>query len=148
MSYIHFILNELITLKLILHWYLWLVCRQWRECNVNKSFVDLCFSFALFCLIYNGAQFSCVFEKNPTWTVWRYCSSIYRQSYNFVWYYFHTLKNYIQGLQMSQGQYCHLHLTAWTTPFPYVAFLLHHDKACFVVLPLIYVEAFLVTKLM
>jgi hypothetical protein len=30
-----------------------------------------------------------------------YCSSIYRQSYSFVQYYVHTLKYYIQGLQMS-----------------------------------------------
>jgi hypothetical protein len=65
-----------------------------------------------------------------------------------VQYYIHTLKNYIQGLQMSHGQYYHLYLTAYTTPSPYVVFLHHRDEACFVVLPLIYFEAFLITKLL
>jgi hypothetical protein len=113
------VLNVLTISKFILHWYLRHVWRQWRECNYNLE-----------------------------WTVRGHCSSIYRQSYSFVWYYIHTLKDYIQGLQMSQGQYCHLHLIAWATPSPYVAFLLRRDEACFVLPPLLYVEAFLVMKLL
>jgi hypothetical protein len=77
-----------------------------------------------------------------------YCSSIYRQSYSFVRYYIHTLNNYIQGLQTAQGQHCHLSSTTWTTPSPCVTFLLHRDEACFVVLSLIYIEAFLITKVL
>ena len=52
----------------------------------------------------------------------RHCSSIYRESYNFVWYYIYAIKDYTQSLQISQGQHCLLPSATSITPSPCVIF--------------------------
>jgi hypothetical protein len=63
-----------------------------------------------------------------------HCSSIYRESYNFVRNYIHALKNYTHDLQIIQGQHCILPSTFRMTPSPSIIFFCCYDEATFIAL--------------
>jgi hypothetical protein len=125
-SYVYFMIYT--WTKFILHWYLRLVWRCWREGDYNLA-----------------------------WTGRGYCSSIYRQPQGFVRYYIYALNDYIQSLQNVARVCTLIHLYPQPLLFNNLSntFSLHCliawswrsqiDESCFVVLPLRCAEATLST---
>jgi hypothetical protein len=119
-SYVYFMIYT--WTKFILHWYLWLVWRCWRESDYN-----------------------------PVWTVRGYCSSIYRQPQGFIRYYIYALNDYIQSLQnvtrvTSQFVFNSLSNTFSLHYLIASSWRSQIDESCFIVLPLCCVEATLSTR--
>jgi hypothetical protein len=100
-SHICFIMYTWTLTEFILHWYLRLVWRCWRESNYN-----------------------------PAWIVRRYCSPIYRHETKPEWKYIYDLNDYIRSLQNITRVTSPFVLITWATPSPCTVPLLCHDKAC------------------
>jgi hypothetical protein len=77
-----------------------------------------------------------------------HCSSIYRESYNFVRNYIYTYMDYTHDLQIMQGQHCILPSAFRMTPSSYIIFLCCYDEASFVTLPPFYTKGSLMLKLL
>ena len=74
-------------------------------------------------------------SKMNVWTVWRYCSYIYRESYSFIRNYIYIHNGYTRDLQIIQGNIVFWLQHSGLTPSSYIVFLCCYDEASFVAPP-------------